>query len=227
MVKGDDSVRQELLNMGESLLIPSGTQVQLEIDGIPAKLRSHSVGCLPEGCLIFRYPTMTHPGAIAHKLFKGNKISLQYMDKGNVFTFRTELLGFITEPVKLIFLAYPSEITRQNLRNVARTSCSLIAEVDVNGEKFEGIITDISETGGRISITAQWADQLLPAMRINQAFLILCRLPGIEDPVEIVGQVRNFQSEIQRITIGTFFHGVDPAVCAAIINFVMTVQKIR
>jgi c-di-GMP-binding flagellar brake protein YcgR len=221
-----NSSRQERLNIGESLLIPSGTQVQLEIGGIVAKLKSYSVGCLPEDCLIFTYPSMTNPGSIARKLFKGNKITLEYVDKGNVFAFQSELLGYITEPAKLIFVAYPTVITRHNLRNVTRASCSLLAEVDVNGERFEGIITDISETGGRISITAQWTEQLLPSMKINQAFLIFCRLPGIEAPVEIVGQVRNFQSEAQRITIGTFFHGVDPEVSAGIINFVMTIQKV-
>jgi c-di-GMP-binding flagellar brake protein YcgR len=226
MADADISFRQERLTIGKSLLIPHGTQVQLEIDGILAKLKSYSVGFLPEDCLIFKYPSMTSLGPISHKLFKGNKIIVGYIDKGNVFGFQSEILGFITEPVKLIFVAYPSVIARHNLRKGKRVACSLLAEADVDGEKFEGLITDISETGCCLSITPQMAEQSFPSMRINQAFLIHCQMPGIEAPVEIEGRVKNFQRDTQRVSIGTTFDDVDPVVRDSIVNFILTLQKI-
>jgi c-di-GMP-binding flagellar brake protein YcgR len=225
-VDADINFREERLIIGRSLLIPPGTQVQLEIDGILVKLKSYAVGYLPGDCLIFKYPSITSLGSIAHKLFKGNKVIVGYVDKGNVFGFQSELLGFITEPTKLIFVSYPAVIARHNLRKGTRVSCSLLAEVDVNGEKFEGLITDISGTGCCLSITAQSVEQSFPSMKINQTFAILCQLPGIEAPVEVVGRVKNFQRETQRISIGTLFHDVDPVIMDGIISFVLAIQKI-
>jgi c-di-GMP-binding flagellar brake protein YcgR len=226
MVDPDINFREEKLIIGRSLMIPPGTQVQLEIEGVMTKLKSSAVGFMPEDCLIFKYPSMTSLGPIAHKLFKGNKIIVGYVDKGSVFGFQSELLGFITEPVKLIFVAYPTVIARHSLRKGNRVFCSLLAEVGVNEEKFEGLITDISGTGCCLSIMAQSAEQSFPSMRINQEFLIVCQLPGIDTPVEILGRVKNFQRETQRINIGTLFHDVDPMVMDGIMNFVLAIQKI-
>jgi len=125
----------------------------------------------------------------------------------------------------LIFVSYPSMISRHSLRKAARVACSLLAETEVVGEKFEGIITDISEAGCCLSITAQTAEQSFPSMRVDQAFLIRCQLPGIEDPREIVGKVKNFQRQAQRVTIGAVFHDVDAVVREDIMNFVITLQK--
>ncbi len=227
MVDADTDFREEKLLLGRSLTIPPGTQVQIEIQGIVPKLKSQSGGFLPEDCLIFKYPSTPGLGPIVHKLYKGNKIVVGYVDKGSVFGFQSEILGYTTEPVKLIFVAYPTVIARHSLRKGKRVFCSLLAEVDVDGQKFEGLITDISGTGCCLTITAQSAEQSLPGMRINQDFPIFLQLPGIETPVEIVGRVKNFQREAQRISIGTLFHDdLDPAVMNGIMNFVLAIQKI-
>ena len=144
MFDADNDFREQKLLLGRSLTIPPGTQVQIEIQGILTKLKSYSVGFLPEDCLIFKYPSTPNLGPIAHKLYKGNKIVVGYVDKGNVFGFQSEMLGYTMEPVKLIFVAYPTIIARHSLRKGKRVFCSLLAEVDVNGERFEGLITDIS-----------------------------------------------------------------------------------
>jgi c-di-GMP-binding flagellar brake protein YcgR len=218
--------REENLSIGKSLLLPAGTQVQLEIEGIFAKLKSYSVGFVSDECLIFRYPAMTNLGSIVHKLFKGNKIIVGYVDKGNVFRFQSEILGYITEPAKLIFVAYPIVIARHSLRKGKRVSCSILATVEVNGEQFEGVVTDISATGYCVSITEQSTERPLPSLKINQEFRTFCRLPGSEAQVEVVGRVRNFQRETQRVSIGALFHDVDLSVMDNIINFVSAIQKI-
>jgi len=222
----DNVVIEERFNIDKSLLIPFGTPLQLEIDGVLARLKSWSVGLLLEECLIIKYPKTAGLGPIAHKLFKGNKIIVRYIDRGNVFAFESKVLGFITEPAKLIFVAYPSAISRHNLRKATRVVCSLLAEVEAMGEKYDGLITDLSETGCCLNITAQPTGKSFPSMRIDQAFLIRCQLPGIGAPIEIVGLAKHLQRDGQKSIIGTLFHDVDPLVRDDICNFVMTVQKI-
>jgi hypothetical protein len=130
------------------------------------------------------------------------------------------------EGIKTRFLGrIGKQISRHDLRKAERVPCSLLAEVDVNGEEFGGLITDISEIGCRLSITAQAAEKSFPDLKIDQTFLIRCQLPGIETPVEIAGQVKNFQREGQGIIIGTLFYDVDPVIRDYIINFAMTTKR--
>jgi hypothetical protein len=148
------------------------------------------------------------------------------VDRGNVFAFQSELLGFVTAPVELIFVAYPATIVRHSLRKVQRVDYPLFAEVDVNDEQFEGLITDISVRGCRLSIIAQSTSQVLPGIRVDQILSIRCALPGIEASTMITGQVKNFQRDGQRIAIGTAFHDISVEVRERLANFISGIQKV-
>jgi c-di-GMP-binding flagellar brake protein YcgR len=222
----EGNILQEQLNIGESLLIPIGTQVELELDGVMAKLKSVCVGAVPEDCLIFKYPNITDFGSVTHKLFEGNKITVRYVERGNVFTFQSELLGFVTTPVKLIFVTYPEMIIRHSLRKVQRVDYPLFAEVDVNHERFEGLIKDISIRGCRLSIIAQPASQILPSIEVGQMLSVRCALSGIEAPTIITAQVKSVQREGQKITIGSAFHDIDSEVHDKLASFISGIQKV-
>jgi c-di-GMP-binding flagellar brake protein YcgR len=221
----EGNVLQEQLNVGESSLIPIGTQVELEVEGAMAKLKSFCVGALPEDCLIFKYPSITGPGSVTDKLFEGNKITVRYVDRGNVFAFQSELLGLVAVPVKLIFVTYPAIIVRHSLRKVQRVDYPLFAEVDVSRERFEGLIKDISVRGCRLSIIAQSSGQALPSIEVGQRLSIRCVLSGIDAPTIITGQVKSVQRENQKITIGTAFPDIDPEVRDRLTSFISGIQK--
>jgi len=226
MMGTEGNILREQFNVGESFLIPIGTQVELELDGVMAKLKSICVGGLPEDCLIFKCPSITELGPMTDKLSEGNKITVRYVDRGNVFAFQSELLGFVAAPVKLIFVTYPTLIVRHSLRKVQRIDYPLFAEVDVNGEQFEALITDISVRGCRLSIIAQPANQVLPGIKVDQMLSIQCALEGIEAPIIITGQVKNFQRDGQKITLGTAFHDIDLEVRNRLASFISGIQKV-
>jgi c-di-GMP-binding flagellar brake protein YcgR len=225
MMGTEGNILQEQFNVGESFLIPIGTRVELELDGVMAKLKSFCVGALPEDCLIFKYPSITGLGLETNKLFEGNKITVRYVDRGNVFAFQSELLGFVTAPVKLIFVTYPTTIVRHSLRKVQRVECPLFAEVDVSRERFEGLIKDISVSGCRLSIITQSASEVLPNIEVGQMLSIHCALSGIEAPTIITGQVKSVQREGNRITLGTSFHDIDLEVLDRLASFISGIQK--
>jgi c-di-GMP-binding flagellar brake protein YcgR len=226
MMGTEGNILSEQFNVGESFLIPIGTQVELELDGVMVKLKSFCVGGLPEGCLIFKYPSITEIGPMTNKLSEGNKITVRYVDRGNVFAFQSELLGFVAAPVKLIFVTYPTLIVRHSLRKVQRIDYPLFAEVDINGEQFEALITDISVRGCRLSIIAQPASQVLPGIKVDQMLSIQCALEGIEAPIIITGQVKNFQRDGEKITLGTAFHDIDLEVRNRLASFISGIQKV-
>jgi len=222
----EGNILQDHLNVGESILIPVGTHVELELNGVRAKLKSFCVGALPEDCLIFKYPDITDLEPLTNNLSAGNTVTVRYVDRGNVFAFQSELLGFVTDPVKLIFVEYPATIVRHSLRKVQRVDYPLFAEVDVNDEQYEGLIKDISVRGCRLSIIAQSPKQVLPSIDLDQMLTVRCTLPGIEVPTVITGQVKSFYWEGQRITIGTAFHDIDLEVRDRLTSFISSIQKV-
>ena len=91
-------------------LLPPGTPLQLEIQDVSVKMNSLSVGYVAEKCLIVKYPSTGGFGPVSNKLFKGNKITVRYINDGSVFGFQSELLGVVVDPIRLLFLGPPEKI---------------------------------------------------------------------------------------------------------------------
>ena len=60
---------QRQLNIEESFLIPIGTCVELELDGVMAKLKSFCVGALPERLPDFQIPKHNRSWSATNLLF--------------------------------------------------------------------------------------------------------------------------------------------------------------
>src|SRR5271157_5562236 len=104
--KEDQESLYELEKIGKPFFFPIGIPLQIEIKGISFKMKSVSVGCLPDSCLILTYPST--PMSISRGLFKGNRVIVRYLDGGNVFAFESELVCAAYEPVRLLYVSYPS-----------------------------------------------------------------------------------------------------------------------
>ena len=121
------------------------------------------------------------------------------MDRGNVFSFQSEVLDFVTTPVKLIFVTYPEIIVRHSMRKVQRVEYPLFTEVDVSHERFEGLIKDISVRGCWLSIIAQSPTAFLSSIEVGQMLSISFALSGIYAPTILTGQVKSVQREGQKL----------------------------
>jgi c-di-GMP-binding flagellar brake protein YcgR len=216
---------------GKKFFFPVGVPLQVEISGVSIKMSSISVGYLAGHWLIIKYPSTGAFGSIASKLFKGNKITVRYINGGDVFGFRSELLGMTTDPLRLLFISYPTSVFRRSLRSNRRIECYLPADIR-SGEKTkdrnvvgDGIIVDISGAGCNFTMIKGSADQVLPDVRVNDMVVFYVQLPGVEDRLEIAGNIRNIQRDSQRINMGVQFNDVDRERKVGLLEFISTLEK--
>jgi c-di-GMP-binding flagellar brake protein YcgR len=128
--------------------------IQLTVEGI-GMFRSNLVGAEHGRYLLVKMP---HVPDLAQKLYQKNHIIVRYLHAGKVYGFRSTLVGMIREPMRLFVLAYPEDIESHNTRQNERFDCMIPASVkkpdDPDGEKWKGLINDMSIGGCRFRAKA-------------------------------------------------------------------------
>jgi c-di-GMP-binding flagellar brake protein YcgR len=225
---------QELLNVGKSFILPVGSPLQIELDGVTATLNSLSIGFLPDNYIIIRHPYKENFGPITNKLFKGNKITVRYLNGGNVFAFQSTIIGATNDPFKLVFMEYPTTIVRHSLRKDRRVQCYLPAELFNERKKdkdiisdmaYKGIISDISISGCSFDMIITPSIQAGPYVRINGPIALRIQMPGIENRIELFGRIKRMKRDSKKMNIGILFDEVDDGIIHSITEYIMTVEK--
>lgn len=234
MNKSEYIPAQGLTRRGKLSFLPIGIPLQLEIGDVSVKMNSVSVGYMADTCLIVKYPNTGGFGSISNKLFKGNKITVRYVDNGSVFGFQSELLGVATEPVRLLFLGYPELIARHSLRATKRVGCCLPADLlidhlkqkDFAPEAFQGgVVEDISESGCNYRMIRDFPDVPLPTILVGDEVTLSLRLPGSENEVQLRGDVRRIERDARRVGVGIHFQQIGEDKKKEILDYISTVEK--
>lgn len=225
---------QEILNVGKSFILPVGSPLQIELDGVTVTLNSLSIGFLPDSYIIIRHPYKENIGPITNKLFKGNIITVRYLNGGNIFAFQSTIIGTTNDPFRLVFIEYPTKIIRHSLRKDRRVQCYLPAELFDGGKKdenilsdmaYSGIISDICISGCSFDMIMIPSIQTMPYIRINGAIALHTQLPGIESKIELFGVIRRMKRDSQKMQIGILFHEVDDIIINKITEYILAVEK--
>jgi hypothetical protein len=189
----------------KNLIIALGTTLHLNIDGVADGLTGVLVGMVPNEYLIIQGQFYD----IEDKLCKESKAIVRYVHEAIVYKFSSQLLGVISTPVELGFLAYPEEIETIELRSNKRIECFLPAELVIRGEKYQVVIRDISEGGCRLKAKLP-KGKALPAITSNDQLTLIAQLSGKEYPQLILGEVRHIQFlsdfDAEEMHIGAKFH---------------------
>ncbi|MEI7813013.1 MAG: flagellar brake protein [Ignavibacteria bacterium] len=226
--------QQEILDVDKSFILPVGLKLQIILDGVTITLDSFSIGFLSNHYIIIGYPHKESLGSIANKLFKGNKLTVRYLDGGNIFAFRSIIMGAINDPVKLVFIEYPTKLVRQGLRKDRRVQCDLPAlllrgnhndDNIISDMTYSGIISDISISGCSFDMKLIPGIQILPFIRMNGEIALHLQLPGIETKVEIFGEIKRMTRDPKKINLGLLFHDVDNITVDRITEYIHTVEK--
>jgi c-di-GMP-binding flagellar brake protein YcgR len=221
----------DLTKPGEALFLPVGLPLQIEIGGISIKMSSVFVGNLADNCLIIKYPSTGALGSITSKLFKGNKITVRYISNGDVCGFQSELLGTVSDPVRLLCITYPASIARHSLRSSRRVECYLPAELRIDSSAkdldivYDGIITDISSTGCNFNMVKIQLECMPLSTKVDDPILLGFQLPGMEKRIEVSGNVRNMQRDSRKTSMGIQFNEIDEKKKEKIIEFIYTLEK--
>jgi len=217
-------------NLSKTFFLQPGIPLQIEIDDVAVKMNSVSVGYVAEKCLIIKYPNTGSFGPVSNKLFKGNRITVRYVDDGNVFGFQSELLGVSTDPVRLLFLEYPKTIAHHSLRANKRVGCYLPANLVVTTRRKDfsfqgGIVGDISESGCNYCLIKEFPDMPFPDVEVGDDVILSLQLPGTENEVQLPGNVRRIEGNSRKIGVGVQFHDITEGKKKGILNYIATVRR--
>ncbi len=111
------------------------------------------IGGIPGEALIISAP----PSGIFPKLVEGETLVLRLKMASGVAIMATSVLFISEEPMFMVYLDFPRDITFKRIRNAARVSVKLPVLVsNLESAEFScvaGKITDISTTGASLSLT--------------------------------------------------------------------------
>jgi c-di-GMP-binding flagellar brake protein YcgR len=220
----------ELGKLGKPFFLPVGIPLQIEIEGVSFRMKSVSVGWLPDTCLIIKRPST--PMSITRMLFKGNKVTVRYIDAGSAFGFESELIAVADEPLGILYISYPVHIVRKSLRSSRRIECHLPAQVfrrePETGEETplgEGVIVDISRMGCGFTVPGESHDEALAGVRIGDTVVLGFPLPGTENDIALGGKVRRIERDLERTTAGIQFLEIEENLKEKIMSYISALEK--
>jgi Tfp pilus assembly protein PilZ len=177
-----------------------GTVLRMQIEGLGAIL-TNLIGMEDGSYLIIKTPPMPEIGS---KLFQKNHIIIRYLYAGQVFGFRTTLLGLIKEPFRFSILSYPTNVEKVNIRKHERVCCMLPAELKIPQGLYAILIEDISLGGCFFEVNVS-KDRVFPSIRIGDEVLMILSLPEMPDSIILNIIVRTIKCDVRSMKIGVKF----------------------
>lgn len=187
------------------LHVEFGGRLLLTIDGMERNLWSTLIGIEPDNCLIIRTPKID---GIESKLHKGNQVNITYFFAGTVYGFQSKILNNINSPTSLIFISYPNEIKRIELREHQRVDCYIPGHLGVAEQEYKGMILDLSTKGCRFSMIH--ADQLhFEYFDVGDQLSLNFIIPGSDAIRTLQGKVKSIIRDTKKMNIGVQFINLD------------------
>ncbi len=199
-----------------------GTTLKIQLEGSQSRLTSELIGVDEGKYLIIKMPPIQSMGTAASSLYKGSDIVVRYMHKGTVFGFKSRIISFITNPVKLMFLAYPKNIENQNLRSHKRIDCHLPANIKIAHNTVEGIVTDLSKEGCLFTVKMLNIQNTADLLQIGNEIGLSFQIPGVEEKLTITGKQKNIKKDKDSVHIGILFSDMAIEVQEKLYDFLST-----
>jgi c-di-GMP-binding flagellar brake protein YcgR len=178
-----------------------GTTLQLQIQGLGVAL-SALTGMEEGQYLLIKTPPFAE---LATKLHEKNHIIVRYVNTGEVFGFRSTLIGIIREPVRFSILSYPATIESINLRKHERANCMVSAGIKlVEGGNYEGIVVDISMGGCSFEFNTPESGDF-PLMKIGEEAVLAIHFPGNTEAAVFNICLRSIKMDNKTMRIGIQF----------------------
>ena len=141
-------------------VLVSGVTIRLlAMETTKSKWTTTLIGSRPGRYLIVEMPKM---GGAPVKLDEGTRWAVNFISKGTVFSFTSEIIGYTYRMVPLLFLSWPQDLQIANLRNEKRYPVNIPATVKIinppatSGDdernnlpesEITSLVVDISEGG--------------------------------------------------------------------------------
>jgi hypothetical protein len=202
-----------------------GTLLGIQVKGVKAQLRAELLGMEEGEYLIIKMPPLSDLGLSAKILYRGNEITVKYRHKGTVFGFVSHILGFITNPVQLIIIYYPTKFENFGLRSNKRIACHLPAHVKISGNLLGGRITDISKIGCHFTADISKIADCIKSVKTDSEISIVFKLPDFKKELTITSIQKNISINALDIGIGIEFINMDIDTQAILSGFLLKTEN--
>lgn len=188
--------------------IEAGTKIVVEISGIEDRLHSFFVGHINKRCVIVMMPMvpeMNRPLLLKH-VYKGNMVTVRFIQSGAVFGFQSPILHFSFTPFPLVFLEFPDDIESHNLRKDRRVSCLFPVIAVFNGQEFHGVLSNISQSGGRVYFQNKAIQS--QELSIDDPVKLLCPILFQGKDAGLSCMIKRINKDKERLELGLKFSDV-------------------
>lgn len=200
------------VNTGDRLsknlaLLHAGSTVSIEIStpaGQRAKFRTVFIGYLPKQYLLVQFPESNKLGRFSQFIVQGAAITVRGLIEGHegaVLAFITSVKQTLQIPSRIMVLAFPHTITLQHLRSSIRIDTFINAKVKIDDSYWVSTITNLSISGGLLSIID--GDKLVLAE--NKAIEIVIESDEGVGDIKLNAVICNLKKQINGLAFGVQF----------------------
>lgn len=187
--------------------LQTGCPIFVELDEAKDKLFSRIVGYQDGKYVIISQPTTSN--AVKPRLRIGSTAVIKYVYDGSVIAFRSPVVDQIQDPDQLVFINFPKEVTRQNLRAQKRYQCNFPTKFKVAAEAVEARLEDISLGGSCCSIDNIAVSHMESPPKVGESVELNLQVPGSSQWVTLEGTVSNTFGRNDRSHYGVSFQRLD------------------
>jgi c-di-GMP-binding flagellar brake protein YcgR len=180
------------------------TELLLQFKKVKGVFPSYLIGMKPDVYLIIKSPTII---SSKNLLAEGSSLVVRYTYLGDVYRFKTKVLGTNQEPFKVTFLSYPDVVEKIEYRNTQRVLCLFPATLSYDKSKINGMITDISLGGCKFRTDAIEQVEGLLVKKEGDVSLQF-QLLGHEGTNEYQGKIKKVEFDMN-FALGIGFRSMD------------------
>lgn len=178
-----------------------GIKIAIQLENRGVHENSTLVGLEEDKYLILQIPGL---GEVEPLLQEGSTVVGRYLLAGTVYGFRSKILGYSLDPLKLLFLSFPDVVEDKNLRKNPRLRCFLPVEVGVDDHIYVGVVMDISP-GGYQLVLKRVENPSLPDLAVDNDIVIRTKLLGEQAAESFPGKIRSIKMEEDKVIVGIQF----------------------
>lgn len=206
---------------GVQLDVALGKEVIIRIPGLDQSYRGKIVGLDPYDYIIAK---VRLPSSVRKQLQFGGELVLKYVHKGTIYGFKAAVHNAISSPAPLVFFEYPDVIERLALRRTSRQQCNIDSMLHTTDDEVECMVTNVSETGCKISARAGTRD-MLQQTKVDDALIVAMHLGNFGE-LKVAVAVKNVTQEKGIISMGCMFLDITKSEMETIRNYLDKIARL-
>ncbi len=195
-----------------SLEIPLGTSITCMFKK-NIKIETRVLGYDEDAFLLLKFPTLS---GINQYLLKDTVFAALFKTSGYTVAFTSAIDIALTRQF-LAFCAYPAHFKLYEIRGSKRVECLVPTAVDIDNQRYFGVIENVSSTGCRITFSGVHGTRLRKVEK-DQALFIEAWTQNDTLPVD--GVVVRAESSVSKVRLGVSFSTLNRQNVAVLEKFI-------